>query len=141
MAVVARYLIDTSAASRMTSADVSSVVGPLIANGLVATAAPLDFEALWSARSSAEYEQLWQDRKIAYEYLPTNDEHWQTALDTQRALAQNGTLRAVKLVDLLVAALAEDHNVTVLHYDSDFEIVAQVLDFSHQWVVPRGTLS
>jgi hypothetical protein len=42
-------------------------------------AAQLDAEALYSARNTADYEQIWSDRRLAYEYLPTNDEHWQTA--------------------------------------------------------------
>jgi predicted nucleic acid-binding protein len=43
---------------------------------------------------------------LAYEYLPTNDEHWQAALDAQRRLASVGRHRAVGMVDLLIAALA-----------------------------------
>ena len=30
--------------------------------------------------------------------------------------------------------------MTVLHYDSDFEIAAEILDFEHRWVLPRGTV-
>lgn len=69
-------------------ADVSRRIAPLIEAGVVATTASLDAEALYSARGPAEYEQLWADRRSAYEYLPTDDEHWQTALGTQRALAR-----------------------------------------------------
>jgi hypothetical protein len=36
--------------------------------------------------------------------------------------------------------LAAEHGVTVLHYDSDFEIAAEVLDFEHRWVLPRGAV-
>lgn len=123
----------------MDNAAVSSVLEPLITHGLVATAAPLDYEALYSAQSQGEYEQLWRDRELAYEYLHTDDEHWQAALNIQRTLAQTGRWRAIKIIDLLVAVLAEAHNLTVMHYDSDFEIASQVLNFNHQWVVPRGT--
>ena len=44
--------------------------------------------ALYSARGANEYEELWNDRRLAYEYLPTNDEHWQAGLNAQRALAR-----------------------------------------------------
>jgi hypothetical protein len=30
--------------------------------------------------------------------------------------------------------------VTLLHYDADFEIAAEVLPFRHQWVLERGTI-
>ena len=87
MALIARYLIDTSAAARMRVPEVSRRLRPLIEGGLVGTTASLDAEALYSARDQAEYEQLWADRRAAYEYLPTNDEHWQTALGAQRMAA------------------------------------------------------
>jgi predicted nucleic acid-binding protein len=94
----------------------------------VATSASLDAEALYSARGPAEYEQLWADRRIAYEYLLTDDDHWQTALGAQRALARLGQHRAVGVADLLTAALAAVHRLTVVHYDVDFETAAEVFD-------------
>lgn len=140
MAVTARFLIDTSAAARMSNPDVGQRVSPLIQGGVVATTASLDAEALYSARGPAEYEQLWNDRRLAYEYLPTNDEHWQTALDAQRDLARTGRHRAVGVHDLLTAVIAAAHNLIVVHYDSDFETAATVLTFQHVWVLPRGTV-
>lgn len=140
MALTARYLIDTSAAARMPDPAVSGRIGPLIEAGLVATTASLDAEALYSARSPAQYEQLWADRRVAYEYLPTDDEQWQVALSAQRALARTGRHRAVGVPDLLTAVQAGEHRLTVIHYDADFEAAAEVLEFEHAWVVPRGRL-
>lgn len=111
---------------------------PLIDGGLVATTASLDAEALYRARGPAEYEPLWTDRRVAYEYLPTNDEHWQTALGAQRALARTSQRRAVGMADLLTATLAAAHRLTVVHYDADFDMAATVLKFQHRWVLPRG---
>jgi hypothetical protein len=62
-------------------------VAPLIEAGLVATTASLDAEALFRARNPAKYEQLWADRRVAYGHLPTDDEHWRAALESQRALS------------------------------------------------------
>ena len=139
MALIARYLIDTSAAARMSHPLVREQLEPLIAAGVVATCATLDAEALFSARGSAEYEQLRADRRAAYEYLPTDDQHWQHAFDAQRELARTGRHRAVGIADLLTAAVAAEHRVTVIHYDADFDIAGEVLEFDHQWVVPRAT--
>jgi predicted nucleic acid-binding protein len=124
----------------MTQPEVAARLATLIEAGLVATTAQLDAEALYSARNSAEYEQLWSDRRLAYEYLPTNDEHWQTALNAQRQLASTGRHRAVGMADLLIAVLADTYDVTLIHYDADFEIAAEVLPFQHQWVMERGTI-
>lgn len=139
MALVARYLIDTSAAARMHHPAVAERLTEIIELGLVATNPVLDAEALHSARSSAEYEQLRHDRQLAYEYLPINDEHWQTALEAQRALAHRQH-RAVGIPDLLTAAVAAEHQVVVIHYDADFDTAAAVLDFRPEWVLPRGSL-
>ena len=140
MAVTARFLIDTSAAARMAHPVVAERLAPLINGGVVATTAALDAEALYSARGADEYEELWNDRRLAYEYLPTDDEHWQAALNAQRDLAPTGRHRAVGVHDLLTAALAAAHNLTVVHYNSDFETAATVLAFEHRWVLPRDTL-
>ncbi len=139
MAVVARYLIDTSAAARMRQREVAAQLAPLIEAAVVATCATLDAEALYSAQSPAEYEQLRADRRAAYEYLPTEDTHWQRAFDAQRELARTGRHRAVGIADLLTAVLAADHNITVVHYDADFEVAAEVLDFQHRWILARGS--
>jgi predicted nucleic acid-binding protein len=138
--MIAEHLIDTSAAARMTHPEVATQLAPLIEAGLVATTAQLDAEALYSARNAVDYEQLWSDRRLAYEYLPTDDEHWQTALEAQRQLASTGRHRAVGMADLLIATLADAHDVTLIHYDADFEIAAEVLPFRHRWVLERGTI-
>lgn len=140
MALIARYLIHTSAAARMARPQVAARVAPLIVGGVVATCATLDAEALYSARSPEEYEQVRADRREAYEYLPTDDEHWQAAFDAQRALASTGQHRAVGIADLLTAVLARVHGLTVVHYDADFEIAADGIVFQHRWVAPRGSL-
>ena len=79
--MIARFLIDSSAAARMRLTAVAERLEPLITGGLVATCATLDVEALYSARSPGEYEQVQADGREAYEHLPTDDGHWQRAFD------------------------------------------------------------
>lgn len=140
MALTARFLIDTSAAARMRYPAVAQELSPLIEHGLVATCATLDAEALYSAQTPIEYEQIKTRRRDAYEYLPTDDEHWQRAFTIQRELARTGRHRSVGIPDLLTAVLAAEHRLVLIHYDADFETVASVIDLNHRWVVPRGTL-
>lgn len=141
MAVVARYLLDTSVWARRTQTGIADRVVPLIGGGLVATCSVLDAEALYSTRSPREYEQERLERWLAYELLPTDQEAWDRALDVQRRLAAKSMTRAVGINDLLVAAVAERHRVTVLHYDADFEHVAEITGQPVDWVVPRGSVS
>jgi predicted nucleic acid-binding protein len=72
--------------------------------------------------------------------LPTDDEHWQRALDAQRELARTGRHRTVGITDLLIGVLAAEHRLTVLHYDAGFETAAEVIGFAHEWVAPPGSL-
>jgi hypothetical protein len=52
-----------------------------------------------------------QDEK---QWLATHDEDWHRALDVQGALWRSGHVRAVGLPDLLIAAVAEREQVTLL---------------------------
>ena len=56
------------------------------------------------------------------------------------ALAKSGRHRAVGIAALLTATVAAQHRLTILHYDADFDIASQVIDFDHRWVAERGTL-
>jgi predicted nucleic acid-binding protein len=87
-----------------------------------------------------EYGQIRADRMVADEYLPTNDEHWQRAFAAQGSLARTGRHRAVGMADLLTAVIAAEHDLTVVHYDADFDIAGSVIGFAHRWVAPRGSL-
>jgi predicted nucleic acid-binding protein len=140
VAAVASHLADTSALARLRHAPVAAVLIPLIDAGLVATCGVIEFELCWATRSSEELEQLRADRDIGYEWLATRDEDWLRALDVQAALWRGGRMRAVGFPDLLVAAVAERERVTLLHYDSDYDLIAQVTSQPAQWVVPRGSV-
>jgi hypothetical protein len=39
----------------------------------------------------------------------------------------------------VVAAVAEQHEGTVLHYDHDFDDIAKITGQKTEWIVPRGT--
>ena len=119
--------------------EVSRRLRPLIEGGVVATSVA-GCRGACSARGPAEYEQLWADRRAAYEYPQTDDGHWQTALRAQRAVATTGRHRAIGVADLLTGALGAAHQLTVVHYDADFETAATVLAFNHRWVLPRGSV-
>lgn len=139
MAIVAKFVIDTSAAARMKNPAVAQKLAPLIQAGLVATTAALEAEALRSAQNLAEYDQLRQARLSAYEYLPTRDEHWAAVLDAQRQLIKTGS-PLVGVAVLLTAVIAAEHALLVVHYDRAFDMAAAVLDFRHEWIAPAGSL-
>jgi predicted nucleic acid-binding protein len=140
MAAVASYLADTSALARLHHPVVAAVLAPLIEAGVVATCGVIEFELRWATRSGPELDQLRADRDTGYEWLATHDEDWRRALDVQALLWRSGQVRAVGLPDLLIAAVAERERVAVLHYDGDYDFIAQITGQPTQWVVARGTV-
>ena len=140
MAAVASYLADTSALARLHHPVVAAVLAPLIEAGVVATCGVIEFELGWATRSGPELDQLRADRDAGHEWLAAHDEDWRRALDVQALLWRSGQVRAVGLPDLLIAAVAERERVTVLHYDGDYDFIAQITGQPTQWVVARGTV-
>ncbi len=134
----ATYLADTSVFARLTKPVVTATVAPLIAQGLVAICAPMVFELGFSARSRADHHAI-MHRLAAFESVPVTEGDHRRALELQLLLAERGQHRALSLVDALVAAVAETRGLTVLHYDADFELVAELTGQAHEWVVARGT--
>jgi len=139
VAAVARYLADTSALARLDRPVVDAVLAPLIAAGLVATCGMVDLEVLFAARNPEDYLRRRQQLRDGFESLAMPDEVWQRALEVQTTLAGRSAHRGVALPDLLIAATAERHQVTVLHYDHEYELIASVTGQVTQWVIPRGT--
>jgi predicted nucleic acid-binding protein len=140
MAAVASHLADTSALARLHRPAVAAVLGPLIEAGLVATCGVIEFELAWATRNATEFDRVRADREEGYEWLATHDDDWHRALQVQAVLWRSGRVRAVGLPDLLIAAVAEREQVTLLHYDSDYDLIAEVTRQPMQWVVRRGSV-
>jgi predicted nucleic acid-binding protein len=140
MAAVASHLADTSALARLHRPEVAAVLGPLIEAGLVATCAVIEFELGWATRGGAEFDLVRADRAEGYEWLAIHDEDWHRALNVQAVLWRSGRIRAVGFPDLLIAAVAEREQVVLLHYDGDYDLIAEVTGQPMQWIVPRGAV-
>jgi len=140
--VTPRYLVDKSALARWDAPAVTAVLDPALAAGLLWSCPPVELEALFSAQSAAEYAAVRRDRATTYRQAPLAPEVGVVALELQASLATAGTLRAVGPIDLLIAATAVHHDLTVLHYDGDFELLAEADGrVAQRWVVPRGSVA
>lgn len=135
---VARYLPDKSVWARLRHPAVRAVVAPLVDRGLIGTCPIIDLEILYSARTGSEHERF-RAQRDAFECFPMTDEIARRAIEVQGLLAQRSQHRSVPIPDLLIAATAERHALTVLHYDGAYERVAEITGQETQWVVPRGT--
>ena len=135
----ARYLIDKSALARMPSDPVRRRLAPIIEAGEAATCAIVDLEVLYSARNREEYERIRQRRALAYHNVPITEAVLQRALAIQAELAGTGRHR-IPIPDLVIAAAAEAAGLTLLHYDRDYDLIAQITGQPAEWVVERGTV-
>lgn len=106
----------------------------------MATCAIIELEALFSATGRSDYEQLRSQRSAIFTYLETEEVDLQQALAVQYELAKRSQHRGAKLPDLILAAVAFRHGLTLLHFDSDFDRTAEVTGQPAEWVVPRGSI-
>jgi predicted nucleic acid-binding protein len=136
--MAARYLIDTSAAARWPRPAVAARLDRLAIAGELAICAVTALELGFSARSGEDHQRLTHQLAHVYSWAPTEDRSARRALQLQGDLARRGQHRTVRLPDLLVAAIAEQSNLIVLHYDRDFDRVAAATGQAWEWVVPPG---
>ena len=137
--MTARYLIDKSALARMIREPVRQRLGPIIEAGEAATCAIIELEVLYSVRNHADHERVRQRRSLAYETVSISDVTLERAMDIQSELAKAGRHR-VPIPDLIIAAAAEEASLIVIHYDSDYDVIAEVTGQPTEWVVERGTV-
>jgi len=56
-------------------------------------------------------------------------------------MAGSGDHRRTPVTDLVIAAACELSEVPLLHYDADFERIADVGAVEHRWLAPQGALA
>lgn len=132
------HLLDTSVLTRLREPTVREAIDERARGGELARAGIGDLEIGFSARNAPEWDRL-ADALEAFELVESTAEHLRRARQTQRLLAAKHQ-RGRKVPDLLVAAAAEARSLTVLHYDADFDLIAQATGQSCAWVVPAGSI-
>ena len=140
MAVDPLYLVDNSAWNRLKLEAVAARLRPLADSNLIATCGALEVEALYSSRNADDHEKLRALRSSIFTYVDTEEADWQRALEVQHDLAKTAQHRGPKVPDLIIAAVAERHNLTLMHYDSDFDRIVAVTGQRAEWVVPRNSV-
>jgi predicted nucleic acid-binding protein len=133
-----RYLLDKSAFARWPKPAVAAVLDQLSSAGRLAVCGAIELEILHSARSKADAERI-TDELRGFDWLSTPDEIWDRAIEVQTLLIAAGNWRALSVPDLVIAAVAERHGATVLHYDGDYDMIAEVTGQPTQWVAGPGT--
>jgi predicted nucleic acid-binding protein len=124
---VTYYLLDTSALHLLTTDPaVADRWEFLVGRGLLAICDPVEVEFLYRARSLDDFADLQRMISGAFPWHPVPDGAWGRAKQVQRLLVEEGEHRSAGAVDLLVAAIAEEYGMTVLHRDRDFDRIAKI---------------
>jgi predicted nucleic acid-binding protein len=135
------FLVDKSALARVSrEPTVFAALAQLDDDGLLATAAIVDLEIGYSARSLAEFDSVAADRAALYHELPISRAITDRARHVQRELVRRGQHRGPGVADLIIAAVAELHGAIVVHYDRDFDTIAAYTGQPARWIVPAGSV-
>jgi predicted nucleic acid-binding protein len=140
----ATLLIDTSAWVRMWRDDLPDSRAEEIAEdfvgGRLAVCLPFLLETGYSAQTAGEHAVM-LDEFAALPTFSIDAEVEHRAVAAQAQLARNGHHR-LPLTDVIIAAIADRHEIGVLHYDKDFDVLFERtgLDFHSEWLMPRGSL-
>jgi predicted nucleic acid-binding protein len=112
-----------------------------LVDGEIAICDMVRMELLYSARNEDEFDELSEELRALPE-CPIGRAEWKRALWVYGELAKQGGAhqRSVKHPDLLIAAAAEAAEITVLHYDEDYERIAEITGQPHRWLAAKGSL-
>lgn len=137
-------LLDNSAWSRLLSGTVPQERREIVARWneeqRLAVCLPFLLEAGYSARSGPDHRKLLL-RLEQLPRLPVDEAVERVAVDAQHELAAIGHHRLAP-TDLVIAACAHLAGGGVLHYDRDYDLIAEHtrLSFESIWVAEAGTL-
>ncbi len=98
-------------------------------------------EILHSARTHAEFGAV-RGFLGGFPHYSQDQAQWAHVIDVYEQLSSVAPQhhRSVKHQDLLIAACADSHGLTLVHYDVDFDSIRAVTGQPMRWLAPRGSL-
>jgi predicted nucleic acid-binding protein len=138
-------LLDNSAWSRVVAGglpdDRAETVASWLEQRQLAICLPFLLEAGYSARASADYQEMMDEFDLLFPRVEIAAAMEDRALLAQRELAARGHHRLAP-IDVVIAACAHEVGAGVLHYDRDYDLIAEHtnLSFESVWLAPAGTL-
>ena len=136
----ARLLIDMSAYARSGHPSVEPEWEAAVRRGQLIVCPLFFVEALYSARDTDDVRDLAAELG-SLPFLPLSERTHEIVADAFRELAtRQSSYHRVPPPDALIAALAHEAGVGVLHYDAHYDRLAEVLDFESRWIASPGSL-
>lgn len=98
------------------------------------------FEILLTARDGDSFDIL-AERLSGLRTAPLTATVVRAAQQAMRTLAHRSAgAHRLPVVNYLVAAAAQEIGGAVLHYDNDYDTLAEIMGFESAWLAPAGTL-
>jgi len=113
-------------------ARVRAVLRPLLEERALATCALVDLEVLYSSRKLQDHEGVLEERR-ALDSVPLTPHVMASAIELQHALARRRQ-HHVPIPDAIISAAARTAGLVVMHYDSEFERIADIGGAPQEWV-------
>jgi predicted nucleic acid-binding protein len=121
------WLIDKSALIKLGDSPQRQQWRQRIERGLVRVTTVTLLEMAYSARSTADMAAILHQQPLADMPVENVTPRAETrALEILEILAERGQHRTPSIPDLLIAAIAEQARLVILHVDKDFELIAEV---------------
>ena len=97
-------------------------------------------EILYSARNGEEFDVL-AGQLAAVRPAPLTAAVIRAAEDAMRRLAHRSAgAQRIPIINYLLAAAAQEMGAAVIHYDHDYDTLADVMEFEAVWLAPAGSL-
>lgn len=133
-------VVDTSAWARAHHAAVRESWKKALLDRRLRLSPAVRFEILFSARDGKSFDAL-AERLSAIQAAPLNTSVIRSAEQAMRELAHRSAgAQRLPIVDYLVAAAALELGAAVIHYDQDYDTLAELMGFDSVWLAPPGTL-
>ncbi len=133
------HLLDTSVITRVSHGkplvkEALKALKDSVGGANIARCAMTDLEYCFSAENERQWDMRAKDLAV-YGSVAVESTDFTTALELQRELARVGL---AKRRALIIAAVAIRKELTLVHYDADFDHIAKVSHLKHQWIVAAG---
>jgi predicted nucleic acid-binding protein len=133
-------VIDTSAFARAHHPEVVTPWREALVGDRMRLSPAVRMEILFSARDGGEFDAL-AEQLSALRPAPLTAAVLRGAEHGMRALAHRSAgAQRLPLVDYLLAAAAQEMGAAVIHYDRDYDTLAEIMEFTSVWLAPAGTL-
>lgn len=134
-------LADTSVWAHKSHPALRGWFASAVGAGEIAGCDMIALELLHSARNPPGF-GLVEEGLRGLPWVEPDAADWRRVREVYRVLGSRPGMmqRSVRHPDLLIAAAAERAGLTLVHYDADYDVIAEITGQPVRWAAPRGSL-